>query len=266
MNPPVDSLADKIAFVTGAGSGLGEAIARLLAGCGARVGLVDRDAAGVKQLADELSASGCTVLALSADVTAADQLAAAVAEIEHTWGRLDIVVANAGINGVWAPLDEITPEEWDRTLDINLKGTFMTVRACTPLLKKSGGGSVIVVSSLMGTRMFSSSGATAYAASKAAQLAFGRMIALELAKDKIRVNTICPGAFSTKIMQATESRNRSNLHLPVLFPEGKVPLTGGPIGEPIQVARLVWFLASDLSDHITGTEIVIDGGQSLLAS
>jgi NAD(P)-dependent dehydrogenase (short-subunit alcohol dehydrogenase family) len=266
MNPPADSLTDKIALVTGAGSGLGEAIARLLAGCGAKVGLVDRDAASVGQLADELSASGGTVLALTADVTDADQLAAAVGALNQAWGRLDIVVVNAGINGVWAPLDELTPEEWDRTLDINLKGTFLTVRACTPLLKQSGGGSVIIISSLMGVRMFSSSGATAYAASKAAQVAFGRMIALELAKDKIRVNTVCPGAFSTNIMQTTVSRNRSNLHLPVLFPEGKVPLTGGMRGEPVQVARLVWFLASDLSDHITGTEIVIDGGQSLLAS
>jgi len=147
---------------------------------------------------------------------------------------------------------------------VNLKGTFLTVRACTPLLKRAGGGSIIITSSGVGTRMFSNSGSSAYATAKAAQVAFGRMIALELAKDRIRVNTICPGAFTTNIVKTTRFRNTKGLRLPAQFPEGKVPLTGGGPGQPVQVARLVWFLASDLSDHITGTEVYIDGAQSLL--
>lgn len=265
MNPPTDSLAGKVALITGAGSGLGEATARLLAASGAKVAVVDQDEPEAQRVATEIAGSGGTSLALKADVTSADELAAAVERIHQTWGHLDIVVANAGINGVWAPLDEITPEEWDRTMDINLKGAFLTVRACIPRLRENGGGSVVLISSGMGNRMFSSSGATAYSTSKAGMVAFGRMIALELAKDKIRVNTVCPGAFPTNITKHMENRNRKDMHLPVIFPEGKVPLTGGVQGKPVQVARLVWFLASDLSDHITGTEVYVDGGQSLLA-
>ena len=264
MKPPVDSLQGKVALITGAASGLGEATSRVLAASGAKAMLIDRNEEMLTRVADEIAAAGGTVQAAKADVTSATELAAAVERIKAAWGRLDIVVANAGINGVWAPLEEIEPEEWDTTLDVNLKGTFLTVRACVPLLKQSGGGSVILMSSGMGVRMFSTSGATAYSTSKAGQVAFGRMIALELAKDKIRVNTVCPGAFATNIVHSTTFRNLRNLHLPVQFPEGQVPLTGGANGTPEQVANVVWFLASDLSNHVTGTEIVVDGGQSLL--
>jgi NAD(P)-dependent dehydrogenase (short-subunit alcohol dehydrogenase family) len=264
MNPPVDSLQGKVALITGAGSGLGEAIARMLAACGARIGAVDRNESQVKRVVEAIIASGGAALALPADVTAADQLAAAVTKVEETWGRLDIVCANAGINGVWAPVDEITPEEWDETMAVNLKGTFLTVRACTPLLKRGGGGSVIITSSVAGNRMFSTSGSSAYASSKAGQVAFGRMIALELARHKIRVNTVCPGAFKSNISVDSRFRNLRNLRLPVQLPEGNVPLTGGWAGPAEPIARLVWFLASDLSDHITGTEVYADGAQSLL--
>lgn len=265
MNPPTDSLSGKVALVTGAASGLGEATVRLLASCGAKVAAVDRDESALQNIVDEIIGSGGTALALAADISVADQLSVAVEKVNQAWGRLDIVVANAGINGVWAPVEEIEPEEWDQTMNVNLKGTFLTVRACTPLLKQTGGGSIIIMSSGMGTRIFSRSGASAYATSKAALVTFGRMTALELAKAKIRVNTICPGAFRTNIKSGTKMRNMDGLRLPVHFPEGNVPLTNGPPNaEPSQVARLVWFLASDLSGYVTGTEVHIDGGQSLL--
>jgi len=264
MNPPSDSLAGKVALVTGAASGLGEASLRLLAACGARVAALDRDAGELARVHADVTAAGGEVLAITVDVTDAAGLAEAVAEVERTWGRLDIVLANAGLNGVWAPVDEITPEEWDETLGINLKGTFLTVRAAVPLMKRGGGGSVIITSSGVGSRMFGSCGASAYAASKAGQVAFGRMIALELAKDKIRVNTLCPGAFKTNIVKRDRFRNHRELRLPVKFPEGTVPLTGGHSGDPADYARVVWFLASEFSGHITGTEIYVDGAQSLL--
>ncbi len=263
MNPPPDSLTDKVAVITGAGSGLGAATARLLAACGAKVGLIDRDESGLQTVIEEITGAGGEAMALPCDVTSADGLTSVVDEIKKAWDRIDIVVANAGMNGVWAPIDEISPEEWDQTMDVNMKGAFLTVRACVPLMKQGGGGSIVLMSSAMGSRNFSLSGATAYASSKAAMVAFGRMIALELAKDNIRVNTICPGAFKTSIQQNTVSRNRAGLHLPVKFPEGKFPL-GGERSDPKKVARLVWFLASDLADYITGTEVYIDGGQSLL--
>jgi NAD(P)-dependent dehydrogenase (short-subunit alcohol dehydrogenase family) len=264
MKPPVDSLAGKVAFITGAGSGLGEAAARVLGASGARVAVVDRSEVEAMRVADAIQSEGGAAMALTADVTKPEELAAAVAKVEHDWQRLDIVCANAGINGTWAPVDDLTPEEWDETLGVNLKGTFLTVRACTPLLKRSGGGSIIITSSGVGSRMFTQTGASAYAASKAGQVAFGHMTALELAKQKIRVNTICPGAFRSNIMTATKHRNLQDLRLPVQLPEGSVPLNGGRSGTAEQIARVIWFLASDLSDHVTGTEIYIDGGQSLL--
>ncbi len=264
MNPPADSLQGKVAFITGAGSGLGEAVARLFAACGARIGAIDRNEEQLGRVCADITAAGGTALALPADVTVPEQLQAAVEKLEQTWGRLDIVVANAGINGTWAPVDLLTPEDWDATLGTNLKGTFLTVRACTPLLKRGGRGSIVIISSGLGNRMFAVTSATAYAASKAGQVAFGRMIALELAKHKIRVNTVCPGAFLSNIIKGTRFYKTSDLRLPVLYPEGSVPLTGGPPGSAEPIARAVWFLASDLSDHVTGTELYVDGGQSLL--
>jgi NAD(P)-dependent dehydrogenase (short-subunit alcohol dehydrogenase family) len=179
------------------------------------------------------------------------------------YGRLDIVFANAGINGVWASLDTLTPDDWDQTLDINLKGTFLTVKAALPYLKKRG-GSVLITSSVNGTRMFSNTGATAYACSKAAQVAFAKMTALELAQYRIRVNVICPGAIETSIDENTERKDLDAIREPVEFPEGEIPLTDGTPGTSEQVADLALFLVSDRASHITGTEVWIDGAQSLL--
>jgi NAD(P)-dependent dehydrogenase (short-subunit alcohol dehydrogenase family) len=123
---------------------------------------------------------------------------------------------------------------------------------------------VIVTSSVNGTRMFSNSGASAYASSKAAQVALAQMLALELAKDRIRVNVICPGAIESEIEEHMEKRDLEKAREPVKYPEGKIPLTDGRPGKAEQVAKLVLFLASDESDHITGTPVWIDGAQSLL--
>ena len=120
MNPPAESLSGKVALITGAGSGLGEAAARVLAGSGARVAVVDRSAVEAARVAEVINGTGGVAMALTADVTKPDEMAAAVAEIERHWQRLDIVCANAGINGTWAPVDELTPEEWDETLGVNL--------------------------------------------------------------------------------------------------------------------------------------------------
>jgi NAD(P)-dependent dehydrogenase (short-subunit alcohol dehydrogenase family) len=261
---PADSLQGKVALITGGGSGMGQAAAMLLAQCGARVGVLDCDPAGMTQTVTAITAAGGQALALPADVSDPASLTAALGKLEQAWGRLDIVFANAGTNGLWAPLEDITPEEWDLTQNVNLRGTFLTVRTCVPLLKRSGGGSVIINASGTGTRMFSAFGASAYATSKAGQLAFGRTTALEMARHHIRVNTICPGSIATALNQRTRTRNLDTLPKSPLYPEGSIPLTNGQNGKPEQVAHLVWFLASDLSDYITGTEIYIDGAQSQL--
>ena len=123
---------------------------------------------------------------------------------------------------------------------------------------------MIVTSSVNGTRIFSNSGATAYSCSKAAQVAFVKMVALELAKHRIRVNVVCPGAIDTNIDENTERRHVEAAREPVEFPEGKIPLTDGRPGTSEEVAELMLFLACDASRHVTGTEVWIDGAQSLL--
>jgi NAD(P)-dependent dehydrogenase (short-subunit alcohol dehydrogenase family) len=256
-------LQERVALITGAGSGIGRAAAKLLAQEGAKVAALGRTKAELDSLVEEIGKQGGQAIALEADISQPEALEQAIKQIKQQWQRLDIVFANAGVNGVWAPLEELTPEEWDKTLTINLKGTFLTVKYALPLLKQRG-GSVIVTSSVNGTRMFSNTGATAYACSKAAQVAFTKMVALELAPSHIRVNVICPGAIETEIDASTEKRSIDAVKTPVEFPEGTIPLTHGASGSAEQVAQLVLFLASDASSHISGTEIWIDGAQSLL--
>lgn len=193
----------------------------------------------------------------------ADSVSNAITQTVEQFGRLDIVFANAGINGVWAPVEEITPEEWDKTLDINLKGTFLTVHFAVPHLRDAGGGSILITSSVNGTRTFSNPGASAYSSSKAAQVAFMKMMALELGRDNIRCNAICPGAIDTNIDQRTEQRNTEDIGIEIELPKGSPALNEGQ-GEPIDVADTCLFLASDLSRDVSGVELFVDGGASLL--
>jgi NAD(P)-dependent dehydrogenase (short-subunit alcohol dehydrogenase family) len=254
---------DKVALVTGAGSGIGAATARLLARQGARVTLLSRGQEELDEVAREIRQAGGTVRVAPADVSDSEAVRRAVDETVAEWGRLDIVVANAGVNGVWAPIDELAPEEFEQTLRINLLGTFLTIKHAVPHLKARG-GAVVVTSSVNGTRIFSNTGATAYSASKAGQVAITKMLAVELAKHRIRVNVVCPGAIDTNIEESTEKRDLERAKEPVEFPEGKIPLTDGKPGTSDDVANLVAFLASDAARHITGTEVWIDGAESLL--
>lgn len=253
----------KVALVTGAGSGIGAASARRLARDGVAVGVLSRTGSELEQLAKDIRADGGEALVLEGDVAVPESLERAVGQLVERYGRLDIVVANAGVNGTWAPIERLDFDDFRKTLDINLFGTFATIKVATPHLKRRG-GAVVVTSSVNGTRMFSNSGATAYSASKAGQVAIARMLALELAKDRVRVNTVCPGAITTRIGENTESEELDAAREPVEYPEGEIPLTDGNPGSPEQVAELVAFLVSDAAAHITGTEVFIDGGQSLL--
>ena len=262
MKPLAPSLESKVAFVTGAGSGIGAATARRLAQAGARVALLSRTRQELEQVARSIGEE--QALVIEADVAREDDITAAYEQVINTWGRLDVVFAIAGVNGVWAPIEELTLDDWQKTIDINLTGTFLTVKYAVPHLKKQSGGSVIVGASINGTRVFSNTGATAYSCSKAGQVALAKMLALELAKHRIRVNVICPGLINTEIEDNTEKHDVESEKEPVEYPQGFVPLNDGNPGEPEQVADLVYFLASDLSSHITGTEVWIDGGESLL--
>lgn len=261
-------LKDKVAVITGGGSGIGEATARLFVRAGARVVVLGRTRSKLDDTVariedDGLTRDGGEALALPADISDAEAMQQVYADVAARWGRLDVVFAHAGVNGVWAPIEKLAPDEWDKTLRINLTGTYHTVKYAVPMLKRRG-GSVIITSSINGSRRFTGAGASAYSSSKAGQLAFMQMMALELAKHRIRVNAICPGAIATEIEAHTERRDVEEAAEPVEYPAGDIPLTDGRPGRPEQVAQLVLFLASDRASHITGTPIWIDGGESLL--
>ncbi len=256
-------LTDKVALVTGASSGIGEAAARLLAKEGASAGVLGRNHDRTRKVVEEIERDGGKATLLLADVASPSALKGAIDQLARQYGTVDIVIANAGVNGTWAPLDMLTLDDYDKTMDTNFKSTFMTVKFALPYLKR-GGGAIVVTSSVNGTRIFSNSGATLYACSKAAQVAFVKMTAIELAQDKIRINVVCPGAIETQIEDSTQKKDVERAKIPVEFPEGQIPLTGGEPGEADDVAQLMLFLVSDGAKHITGTEVWIDGGQSLL--
>lgn len=228
------------------------------------MGVLGRTRSEVEKVASEISAAGGQALALEADVSDELQMRNAVTELLSEFEHLEIVVANAGINGVWAPIDDLKPFEWDETIAVNLRGTYLTLHTTIPHLKKNGGGAIVVVSSINGTRTFTTPGATAYTATKAAQVAMVQQLALELAKHRIRVNAVCPGEIKTSIDENTSLRHEEETAIPVEWPEGQVPITGGKPGRSEDVAEVIRFLVSDAARHITGSPIWVDGGQGLL--
>jgi NAD(P)-dependent dehydrogenase (short-subunit alcohol dehydrogenase family) len=255
-------MQDKVAFISGGGSGIGQAAAQVLARRGARVALAGRTRDELDEVAQEIGRAGGTAIAVTCDVSEEDSVRSAMATTMETWGRLDVVVANAGVNGTWAGIEDLSVEDFRSTLEVNLVGTFTTIKYAIPHLRHRG-GSVIITSSVNGTRIFSNSGASAYSSSKAGQVALAKMLAVELGPAKIRVNVICPGAITTEIDDNTRADN-ADVKIPVEYPEGNIPLTGGKPGSAEQVAELIAFLASDEASHISGTEMWIDGAQSLL--
>jgi NAD(P)-dependent dehydrogenase (short-subunit alcohol dehydrogenase family) len=254
----------KVALVTGGGSGIGEASALELARNGSDVVITDLRQDDLDRVAGEIRALGREAMPVVCDVGDDVAMAALFDDVKRRFGRLDQVLVNAGINGMWAPIEEMTPDEWDTTIRVNLRGSYLTVHHAVPLMAEHG-GSIVIISSVNGTRTFTTAGATAYSVTKAGQFAMGQMLALELSRYKIRVNVICPGSVQTQIGERTWRRKTEEAKVPAMFPEGTIPLTRsnkGPL--PSEIAKTVAFLCSDAASHITGTPIWVDGGQSLL--
>ncbi|MCT4783626.1 MULTISPECIES: SDR family oxidoreductase [Exiguobacterium] len=255
-------LSGKVAFVTGAASGIGRAAVIRFVQAGAKVAIVDLKLEDAEQLASLIGEE--RAIGISADVANEEEMKRAYEQTMERFGRLDIVFANAGRNGTITPIEHLSLEDWNSVVETNLTGTFLTVKYAIPHLKDQG-GSVILTSSINGNRYFKNFGFSGYATTKAGQTGFAKMAAAELAQFGIRVNSICPGAIDTNIDDSTNRDDAllEEVVIPIEYPEGNQPLAGKS-GSAKQVADVVLFFASSMSSHVTGSEVYVDGAESLL--
>jgi NAD(P)-dependent dehydrogenase (short-subunit alcohol dehydrogenase family) len=240
-------LAGKVAIVTGAASGIGEASARLFAAEGASVVLADVNDAAGKSVAGSIGASAAYV---HADVSRSDECRAMVADAVNRFGGLDILHANAGVE-VDKVLTDTTDEDWDRVIGVNLKGVFLSCRAAIPALRQRGGGAIVITASVNGFQ--TEPKLAAYCASKGGAIMLARSIAIDYAADGIRANALCPGWVGTPMTEAFFADPEKKRHWSGVQPAGRV-------ATPDEIARVAVFLASDDARSVTGSVIVADGG------
>jgi NAD(P)-dependent dehydrogenase (short-subunit alcohol dehydrogenase family) len=253
-------LVGKTALITGAGSGIGRQVATRFAAEGARVVFSDRNFTAV---ADAAGGKDNT-LAIEMDISREESVQAGFARARAEGFEPDVVVANAAVQlfGQDAQIADLDLDAWNRTIAINLTGTFLTVKHSIPHLRAAGGGSIIITASVNGNTLFSLPGYSAYSTSKAGAVAFTKMAALELARWEIRVNAILPGAIQTNIGERTYRRNLDRVDYG-FKPPAKWPPLRGESAQPSEVADLVLFLASDASRYMTGAELLIDAAYTL---
>ena len=250
----VTRLKGKVAIVTGAGSGIGRAIALVFGREGAKVAVLGRRRELLQEVVDELNRSGAEGVALRCDVTRADEARGAVEQAETKFGRLNVLVNNAGILSV-STVESISEEEWDRVIDTNLKGPFLMSRAVLPAFRRAGGGTIVNVGSVLG--LVAMKDRAAYCASKGGVALLTKAMAIDHAHENIRVNCICPSIVETELVkglfnESEAGRAARDARI------GTLPL--GRFGKPEDVAELATFLASEESSWITGTAIPVDGG------
>ena len=248
----------KVALVTGAASGIGAACAETLARAGAKVIATDIDGNRGEVLARKIVDAKGEAVFLDQDVTDEARWPQVIAAAETRYGRLDIVVANAGI-GIMVPLEHMTLSDWRRQQSINLDGVFLTVKHAIPALRRAGGGSIVLMSSIAGLR--GSVGLAGYCATKGGVRFFAKAVALDCAAvgDNIRVNSVHPGVIDTPIWTKLPPGANAPLD-PNKIAEATVPI--GKAGQAEDIANGVLFLCSDASSHMTGSELVIDGGMT----
>lgn len=249
----------KTAVVTGAATGIGEAVALAFGREGANVVVVDVNQDEAEGTLAAITAGGGTGIAVIADVSKASDCEKIASEAVSAFGRIDYLVASAGIQtyGTVVDTDEDT---WDRTLSVNLKGIYLAAKYCVPEMIKGGGGAIVNVASVQG--LMSQPNVAAYAASKGAVIAMTRTMALDHAKDNIRVNSLCPGSIDTPLLRFAADMISPDDPAGAIVEWGKLhPL--GRVGQPSEMAEVVLFLVSDAASFMTGAAVVADGGLTI---
>ncbi len=242
-------LRDRVAIITGGARGIGKAIGAVFVREGAKVCLVDMDKGILETTKDEIRKSREEILPLTCDITKSADVKAAMSQVQKTWGRIDILVNNAGIirRGT---IETVTEEDWDRMIDVNLKGTFNCCKAVAGIMKQQGYGKIVNVSSIAG-KIGDITSAPGYGPSKAGVDALTKTLARQLAPYGVNVNAVSPHAIETEMSaQWSEERRREII--------ASIPL--GRLGKPEDVAEAVLFLASDDASFITGEILDVNGG------
>ncbi|MBZ0303557.1 MAG: SDR family oxidoreductase [Anaerolineae bacterium] len=245
------ALTGKVAIVTGAAQGIGQATAERFAREGAQVMLGDIQGEAVEQLAARITASGGKATAARCDVASESDVDALIQRALEAFGPVNILVNNAA-TAIYRLLHEYTQAEWDQVIAVNLRSLYLTSRRCIPIMAEYGGGSIVHIASAHARA--TAPGNTPYVATKGAVVSLTRAMALECAPHRIRVNCILPGAIETPMLMENWGDVPADQH--PLVP--RIPL--GRIGKPDEIARVVQFLASDESSYMTGSEVLVDGG------
>jgi len=249
-------LENKVALITGGGSGIGEASSELFAREGAAIGVCDVNAGTAESVAARIRDAGGRAIALQADVASRGDVERVVAGVVAEFGRLDILVNSAGVSDRGAPADYDTDQTWKWVMDINVSGTLLPCRVAVEEMRKTGGGSIINLSSiygLVGRTAWLGDGFSAYAHSKGAVLQITRDLAVKTAREGIRVNALCPGFAHTALTTGLRENPELLARMEEAHPMGR-------LGEAIEIANFALFLASDEASFVTGTALSVDGG------
>ncbi len=242
------SLAGRVAVVTGAGRGIGAATARLLAKAGAQMALLDQDGGGATRTAEAIGLAGGDALSFEVDVTDGFAIERTFDRVVEEWGRLDVLINNAGLVRD-ARLEDVTDEDWDLTLDVNLKGAMVCTRAAVPHLLSRGAGRILSAASVVARD--GNFGQTAYGASKGGILGLTRCWARELGPKGITANAVAPGFIDTEMVRSVPAR---------VAQEIVARTAAGRMGRAEEVANVYLFLASDLASFMNGAVVGVDGG------
>jgi len=245
-------LKDKVAIITGAAAGMGQAMAILFAREGAKVAVTDLNEEQGRQVVDGIAADGGEAHFWKLDVSSEENIRQVYREVAEKWGTIDILINNAGVTGVDKPTHELSEEEWDFVFNVDVKGVFFSTKHAVPYMKKNGKGSIVNFSSIYG--LVGSHELTAYHAAKGAVTLMTKKDAITYGPDHIRVNSVHPGTILTPLVQKLADNTPGYKERQV----AKHPI--GYLGNPEDVAYAVLFLASDEARFVTGAQLVVDGG------